>query len=89
VLLSFSDFDMGTQSATTALKEQCLLDPWPTLDDGKEWDGTGLLNLLQANQSPFVEDLDVLALLREIQSSVNVEIAGVPIVTYGANHFVS
>ena len=80
---------MGTQSATDLPKERCFLDPWPTLDDGKEWDGTGLLNLLQANQSPFDENLDVLALLREIQSSVNVEIADVPIVTYGANHFVS
>lgn len=81
-------FNMSTQTSTDPCNKQYFLDPWPTLDDGTEWDGTGLLDLQQADQSPFDKSLDVLALLQEIQSSINVEITNVSIVAYGANHFV-
>lgn len=80
---------MSTATIADPVSDQDFLDPWPILDDGTEWDGMGLLDLLQANQSPFGKSLDVRALLLEIQASINVEITNVPIVTYGANHFVS
>lgn len=79
---------MSTKAATRSQDEQYILDEWPKLDDGTEWDGTGLLSLLRADHDPFGGLMDVPAFLREIESSINIEIADVPVVSYGANHFV-
>lgn len=80
---------MGTDITTVTNDAQCLYDEWPKLPDGVDWDGTDLLGLVRDGQNPFGDALDVRALVREIESSINIEITDIPIVSYGANHFVS
>lgn len=79
---------MSSEKVLRAEEDQTLLDEWPQLSDGTEWDGTGLLALLSTGRSPFGDALDVKALIREIEYYISSDIADIPIVTYGANHFV-
>lgn len=78
---------MATETAIGVNSQRCIYDEWPKLPDGVDWDGTNLLDLVKLGQNPFGDALDVQALVREIESSINIEIADIPIVSHGANHF--
>ena len=65
------------------------LDQWPKSADGMDWDGSGLLHLLERGKNPFGDDLNVDSLMNELEHSLRATIEDVPLVTFGANHFVS
>ncbi|UNI13915.1 hypothetical protein JDV02_000610 [Purpureocillium takamizusanense] len=64
-----------------------ILDPWPTSADGNEWDGKGLLDLVQRGESPFRKSLDIRALIVEIEQSLKSSVLDIPMAYFGAHHF--
>ncbi|OAQ89478.1 hypothetical protein VFPFJ_05889 [Purpureocillium lilacinum] len=68
-----------------------ILDPWPTSTDGTEWDGRGLLGLVQQGLDPFGNPfrgkLDTRALFVEIEQCLESTIVDIPLVSYGAHYF--
>ncbi|PWI68147.1 hypothetical protein PCL_02548 [Purpureocillium lilacinum] len=68
-----------------------ILDPWPTSADGTEWDGRGLLGLVQQGLDPFGNPfrgkLDTRALFVEIEQCLESTIVDIPLVSYGAHYF--
>ena len=64
-------------------------DVWPVMPDGKDYDGTHLLQLARRGQSPFRGQWDVLQLVREIEEQLGVEVVDLPRVTTGSNNYVS
>jgi len=69
-----------------------ILDPWPTSAAGTEWDGRGLLGLVQQGLDPFGNPfggkLDTRALFVEIEQCLESTIVDIPLVSYGAHYFV-
>lgn len=80
---------MSTKSVTGPDDERYILDEWPRSADGTEWDGTHLMHLIQDDASPFGDALDVVSLVKEIEYSLDTIVNDLPLVAYGANHFVS
>lgn len=80
---------MSVEKITTEPREEDKLDEWPKNADGSNWDGAGLLSLLEREKSPFGDALSVRSLMDELEYSLGATIDDIPVVTFGANHFVS
>lgn len=68
--------------------EQQILDQWPKMPDGSDWDGSSLLTLFDRGESPFRGAWDVQGLIREVEQSLNARVIDIPTVSSGANHYV-
>lgn len=79
---------MSVEKIATETREEDKLDQWPKNADGSNWDGAGLLPLLEREKSPFGDALNVQSLLSELEYSLGGAINDIPVVTFGANHFV-
>ncbi|KAL8392575.1 hypothetical protein RB595_002677 [Gaeumannomyces hyphopodioides] len=64
-----------------------LLDPWPKLPDGTNFDGKQLFSLLRGGKSPFDGAWDVNLLIREIEESLGAEMTDIPFVYNGSNNY--
>ena len=81
---------MSVEKITSMPSEVNKLDPWPQNADGSNWNGAGLLPLLAQEKSPFGDALDVRSLMDELEHALGERrIDDIPVVTFGANHFVS
>ena len=69
--------------------EQQILDQWPKMPDGSDWDGFNLVTLLDRDESPFKGAWDVQSFILEVEQSLNARVADIPSVSAGANHYVS
>ncbi|PNY29795.1 Uncharacterized protein TCAP_00295, partial [Tolypocladium capitatum] len=67
--------------------EQRILDEWPKMPDGTDWDGSSLLVLFDHGESPFQGAWDVQSLICEIEQSLNSRVVDIPTVSSGANHY--
>lgn len=79
---------MTNEKIIEAEQERLILDEWPRFPDDTDWNGRDLLVLLNSGRNPFGDALDVKSLIHEIESCLRNGIAEIPLVTYGANHFV-
>lgn len=79
---------MSTEKITTQARQEDKLDQWPKNADGSNWDGAGLLPKLEREKSPFGEALNVRSLMDELEYALGESINDIPVVTFGANHFV-
>ncbi|UPL03666.1 hypothetical protein LCI18_014600 [Fusarium solani-melongenae] len=61
-------------------------DSWPKTPDGKDFDGTGLLNLVHKGSSPFKDAWDVNKLLQEIEFHTHAKVVDIPYVSKGSNN---
>lgn len=80
---------MSIETLGSELTGEHKLDQWPKSADGTDWDGAGLLHLLERGKNPFRNDLNVESLMHDLEHSLGATIEDVPLVTFGANHFVS
>jgi len=63
-------------------------DDWPTLSDGRDFDGKRLLELISEGNSPFQKEWDVPLLIREIEGNLSSKILDIPLVSEGSNNYV-
>ncbi len=75
-------------------------DDWPTLSDGRDFDGKRLLEqllfecfqagleLIREGNSPFQKEWDVPLLIREIEENLSLKILDIPLVSEGSNNYV-
>lgn len=63
-------------------------DTWPTMADGRDYDGRNLLRLIRDGRSPFADRWDVNLLIREIQDKLATQVVDIPVVTFGSNNYV-
>jgi hypothetical protein len=66
-----------------------VLDDWPKMPDGRDYDGKQLLALVRSGNSPFHDTWDVNLLIREIEDRLGAEVVNIPCVYNGANNYVS
>jgi hypothetical protein len=64
-------------------------DDWPSMPDGKPYDGTRLLQLTRAGNSPFDGVWDVRLLISEIEEKLNAKVTDIPSINKGSNNYVS
>lgn len=67
--------------------EQDILDEWPKMPDGSDWDGTSLLTFVHGGDQFLA--WDVHSLIREVEQSLDTRVVDIPTVSSGANHYVS
>ena len=61
---------------------------WPSMPDGREFDGKQLLTLVRSGNSPFHGVWDVSLLIREVEESLGAQVIDIPAVYKGSNNFV-
>ncbi|KAK4195279.1 hypothetical protein QBC40DRAFT_289296 [Triangularia verruculosa] len=62
-------------------------DEWPSMPDGKPYDGKHLWQLVQAGKSPFDSIWDVQLLIREIEENLNSRVTDIPSINKGSNNY--
>jgi len=63
-------------------------DDWPSMPDGKPYDGMNLLQLTLDGKSPFGGVWDVRLLLQEIEENLSTRVADIPFIDKGSNNYV-
>ena len=63
-------------------------DSWPTMANGRDYDGQNLLRLIRDGRSPFADRWDVNLLIREIEGKLATQVVDIPTITIGSNNYV-
>jgi hypothetical protein len=63
-------------------------DEWPSMADGRAYDGKRLLELVRNNESPFHGVWDVNLLIAEIEESLNTKVIDIQTIDKGSNNYV-
>ncbi|KAK0733205.1 hypothetical protein B0T26DRAFT_808050 [Lasiosphaeria miniovina] len=63
-----------------------IIDDWPMMLDGSDYDRKQLLSLVRDNHSPFRDAWNVKSLIREVEAAVDDEVVDIPIVTRGSSN---
>ena len=66
----------------------CWRDEWPSMPDGRQYDGRELMSLVRNNDSPFSGVWDVRLLIQEIESNLDTQVIDIPVVGKGSNNYV-
>lgn len=69
--------------------DEYICDCWPKMPNGKDFDGSDLLNLVRKGSSPFKDNWDVNKLLQEIEAHMHAKVVDIPHVSSGSNNMVS
>ncbi|KJZ76394.1 hypothetical protein HIM_04123 [Hirsutella minnesotensis 3608] len=67
--------------------DEALLDQWPESSPGIDWDGANLLQLVEQDNSPFGDVLDVKSLVSEVEEGIGSGVSNIPRVYKGANFY--
>ncbi|EPE06693.1 3-hydroxybutyryl- dehydratase [Ophiostoma piceae UAMH 11346] len=62
-------------------------DEWPTMPDGRDFDGKQLLDLVRSNKSPFQSVWDVNQLVGEVEKALGAQVVDIPVVYKGSNNY--
>ncbi|ERS97015.1 hypothetical protein HMPREF1624_06342 [Sporothrix schenckii ATCC 58251] len=64
-----------------------LMDPWPTMPDGTDFDGKKLFSLIRSGESPFDGAWDVHLLIDEIEENLGTKVIDISFVYKGSNNY--
>ncbi|KAH6968941.1 hypothetical protein DER45DRAFT_589472 [Fusarium avenaceum] len=66
--------------------DEYICDCWPKMPNGKDFDGSDLLNLVRKGSSPFKDNWNVNELLQEIEAHMHAKVVDIPHVSSGSNN---